>query len=187
VRDLKSLIALAKRKPEFFQYASAGAGTTTHMAGELFASMTGLRLTHIPYRGTAPSLTALMGGEVPLSFGSAATVPHIKAGKMVVIAVTGAQRSARFPQVPTIAESGLPGYEAVGWNALFVPAGTPASIVRRLNEAVVKGLKQPDAVTVFERRELELAVGTPDALATRVRTDFDKWAKIIESAGIERH
>lgn len=187
VRDLKSLVGAARKKPDFFQYASAGAGTTTHMAGELFASMTGLKMTHVPYRGTAPSLTALMGGEVALSFGSAATVPHIRSGRMVLIAVTGASRSPRFPNVPTIAEAGVPGYEANGWNALFAPAGTPAVIIHRLNEAVAKGLKQPDAVAIIERQDLELEASSPDGLAQKVRSDHAKWAKIIKSAGIEQH
>lgn len=187
VRDLTSLMALAKRKPDFFQYASAGAGTTTHMAGELFASMTGLKLTHVPYRGTAPSLTALMGGEVALSFGSAATVPHIRSGRMVLIAVTGKARSPRFPNVPTIAEAGVASYEANGWNALFAPAGTPAAIINRLNEAAVKGLKQPDALAIIDRQDLELEASSPEGLAQKVRSDYNKWAKIIKSAGIEQH
>lgn len=187
VRDLKSLMSLARNKPEFFQYASAGAGTTTHMAGELFASMTGLKMTHVPYRGTAPSLTALMGGEVALSFGSAASVPHIKTGRMVLIAVSGKNRSPHFPNVPTIAEAGVPGYEASGWNAVFAPSGTPAAIVKRLNEATVKGLKHSDAVKVIERQDLELEASSPEGLAQKVQIDYTKWSKIIKSAGIEQH
>ena len=185
-RSVKALIALAKSKPGSLNYASAGSGTTTHIAGELFAHMAGARMTHVPYKGSGPSMTAILSGEVALSFASTTAVPHIASGKLVLLGVTGAKRSPRFPDAPTVAESGLAGYEATGWNALFAPAGTPNSIVRRLSEAAGKGLHERDALEIIEKQQLELATGTPEALAARVRTEAAKWQKVIKAAGIER-
>lgn len=186
VRSVKALIALAKAQPGSLNYASAGSGTTTHIGGELFTYMAGVRMTHIPYKGSAPSLIAVVGGEVALTFGSTSAVPHITAGKLVLLGVTGSKRSPRFPEVPTVAESGLPGYEATGWNALFAPAGTPIAIVKRLSDAVGIGFKEADALELFEKQDLEQGAGTPEALAALVRTELTKWAKVIKAAGIEQ-
>ena len=186
VRSVKALIALAKARPDSLNFASAGSGTTTHIGGELFKYMAGVRMTHIPYKGSAPSLIAVMGGEVPLSFASTSAVPHIRGGKLVLLGVTGTKRSARFPEAPTVAESGLPGYEATGWNALFAPAGTPIAIVKRLSDAVGKGFREADALELFEKQDLEQRAGTPEALAALVRTEISKWAKVIKAAGIEQ-
>ncbi len=184
-RSIKELIALAKSHPGAVNFASAGHGTTTHMAGELLADMAGVKMTHVPYKGSAPSLTAVVGGEVTLSFASTAALPYVSAGRLALLAVTGSKRSPRFPKVPTVAET-LPGYEATGWHALFAPAGTPAAIVTRLNETVVKGFKQPEVMALFEKRELDQAAGPPEALAALVRSDVARWAKVIKSAGIEQ-
>ena len=186
VRSVKELIALAKARPGSLNFASAGSGTTTHIEGELFAYMAGVRMTHIPYKGSAPSLIAVVGGEVALSFASTSAVPHVRAGKLVLLGVTGAKRSPRFPEAPTVAESGLPGYEATGWNALFAPAGTPIAIVKRLSDAVGKEIREADALELFEKQDLEQAAGTPEALAALVRTELTKWAKVIKAAGIEQ-
>jgi len=186
VRSVKALIALAKAQPGSLNYASAGSGTTTHIGGELFTYMAGVRMTHIPYKGSAPSLIAVVGGEVALTFGSTSAVPHITAGKLVLLGVTGSKRSPRFPEVPTVAESGLPGYEATGWNALFAPAGTPIAIVKRLSDAVGIGFKEADALELFEKQDLEQGAGTPEALAALVSTELTKWAKVIKAAGIEQ-
>ena len=184
-RTIKSLIAYAKAKPGDLTYASAGSGTTTHMAGELLSYMAGIKLTHVPYKGSAPSLTATIGGEAAMSFGSTAAVPHVRSGRLVLIAVTGAKRSPAFPNTPTIAESGVPGYESTGWNGLFAPAGTPPAIVKRLSDAVVKGLSESDAMATFEKQDLEQSAGTPEALAAIVRAEVAKWPKVIKAAGIE--
>ncbi len=186
VTSVKELIALARAQPGSVNYASAGSGTTTHIAGELFAHMARVRMTHIPYKGSAPSLTAVVSGEVAMSFGSTSAVPHVRAGRLVLIGVTGSRRSQKFPQTPTVAESGIPGYEASGWNALFAPAGTPSNVVRRLSEAVGKGFREPDAMEFFDRQDLEQASGTPEALAALVRAEVARWAKLIPAAGIER-
>lgn len=186
VQSVKDLIALARGRPDAVNFASAGSGTTTHMAGELFAYMAGARMTHIPYKGSAPSLTAVVGGDVALSFGSTTAVPHIASGRVVLLAVTGSKRSPRFPTTPTVAESGLPGYEAGGWNALFAPAGTPAAIVKRLSDAVVQGFREHDARDFFEKQDLEPSAGTSEALAALVRTEVTKWAKLIKAANIQQ-
>ncbi len=185
VRSIKSLIALAKAKPGALTYGSAGSGTTTHIGGELFAYMAGVKLTHIPYKGTAPSLPALISGEVTMSFASTAIVPHIRAGKVVLVAVTSSKRVSNFPDAPTVAESGVPGYEATGWNALFAPAATDPAIIKRLSEVIVKGLNESDAMGVFQKQSLEQASGTPEALGAIVRTEVARWPKVVKSAGIE--
>ncbi|MBX9715693.1 MAG: tripartite tricarboxylate transporter substrate binding protein, partial [Burkholderiaceae bacterium] len=186
-RSVKELIALAKARPGAINFASAGAGTTTHMSGELFAHLAGVRMTHIPFKGTAPSLASVVGGEVTLSFASTSAVPLVNSGKLALLAVTGSTRSAQFPKAPTVAESGLPGYDATGWHALFAPAGTPAAIVRQLSDAVVKGFKEPDVRDLFEKQDLEAAPGTPEALGALVRSDATKWAKLIKAIGLPQH
>ena len=183
-QSVKALIALARARPGEINYASTGTGTTTHVAGELLSSMANARMTHIPYKGTNPQLPAVLGGEVALAFGTTAIVPLVQARKLNLLGVTGAKRSGLFPDVPTIAEAGVPGYEVTSWNALFAPAGTPASIVRRLNEEVRKGFAQADALDVFEKQGLEQAVGTPEELGALVRTEVTKWAKVIKDAEI---
>lgn len=183
----KELIALAKARPGAVNFASAGAGTTTHMSGELFAHLAGVQMTHIPYKGSAPSLASVVGGEVTLSFASTSAVSLVNAGKLKLIAVTGSKRSVQFPKTPTIAESGLPGYDATGWHALFAPAGTPAPIVRQLSDAIIKGFKDQDAREFFDKADLEAAAGTPEALGKLVRSDATKWAKLIKAIGLPQH
>ncbi len=185
VRSIKSLIALAKARPGALTYGSAGSGTTTHIGGELFAYMAGVKLTHIPYKGSAPSLPALISGEVAMSFAATSIVPHIRAGKVVLVAVTGSKRVSNFPDTPTIAEAGVPGYEATGWNALFAPAATDPAIIKRLSEVIVRGLNETDAMGVFQKQSLEQASGTPDALGAIVRTEVARWPKVVKAAGIE--
>ncbi len=187
VQSVKELIALAKARPGAVNFASAGAGTTTHMSGELFAYMAGVRMTHIPYKGSAPSLVSVVGGEVTLSFASTSAVPLVASGRLALLAVTGSKRSAQFPKTPTVAESGLPGYDATGWHALFAPAGTPATIVRQLSDTVVKGFKEPDVRDLFEKADLEAAAGAPEALGKLVRSDATKWAKLIKAIGLPQH
>jgi len=185
VRSVKALIALAKAQPGQLNYASSGSGTTTHIAGELFAYMAGIKMQHIPYKGAGPAVPAVVGGEVAIHFGSPSAVPFVKSGKLLALGVTGPKRSASMPSVPTIAESGLPGYDVTSWNAFFAPAGTPAAIVKRLSVEVGKGLHQPDALEVFEAQGLEQASSTPQELAAMVRSELTKWTRVIKAAGIK--
>ena len=184
VRSVKQLIALAKARPGELNYASTGIGTTTHIAAELFAHTAGIRMTHIPYKGSGPLIPAAIGGQVAIQFNSPAIVPHVQAGKLVLLGVTGPKRAPNFPDVPTISEAALPGYEATAWNALFAPAGTPAAIVKRINAEIGKGLSQPDALELFEKQGIDSTSSTPEALAALVKTEVTKWAKVIKEAGI---
>ncbi len=183
-RSVKALMALARAQPGHITYASSGTGTTAHIAGELFCHLTGVRMTHVPYKGSGPSIPAVIGGEVAILFGSNTAVPHARAGKLALLGVTGSRRSPLFPQAPTIAEAGIPGYEVTSWIALFAPAATPPAIVRRLNAEAGKGLRQPDVREVFAAQGLDEAVGPPEALGAMIKAEVPKWGKLIRAAGI---
>lgn len=185
VRSVKQLIALAKANPGQVNYASVGMGSGTHLAAELFDYQAGVRMTHIPYKGTGQVMPDLLGGQVALHFGSTSVVPHVKSGKLVPLAVTGAKRSQVLPDVPTIDESGLRGYEVTSWNAMFAPAGTPAPIIERLNAVVRRGLDLPEAKAVMEKQGLDVTPSTPAELGALVKNDLAKWAKVIKAAGIK--
>ena len=146
--------------------------------------MTGTRMIHVPYKGSGPSIIDLIGGQVALSFGSTSVLPHVQTKKLVLLGVTGAQRSSFVPDTPTIAESGVPGYEVTAWNALFAPAGTPPAIVNRLNQLVHSGLANPETKAAMDAQGLDATPGTPQALGELVKTELVKWAKVIQSAGI---
>ena len=182
-RSVKELIALAKSKPGHLNYSSAGTGTTTHIAGELLAYMAQIQMTHVPFKGTGQQLPAVLSGEVALAFGSTTAVPLIHTRKLVLLGVTGAKRFPGFPDAPTIGET-VPGYDVTSWNAMFAPAGTPAAIVKRISEQIAKGLKQPDALEIFERQGLQEYTGTPEELAALVAAEVVKWAKVIKAAHI---
>ncbi len=184
-RSVRQLIALAKAKPDELTYASVGVGSGTHLAGELFKSMTGTRMIHIPYKGSGPSIIDLVGGQVALMFGSTSVLPHVQTKKLILLGVTGAKRSSFVPDAPTVAESGVPGYEVTAWNALFAPAGTPAAIVARLNQLVRQALAIPDTKAVMEAQGLDATPGTPQELGDLVKVELPKWAKVIKSAGIK--
>lgn len=183
VRSVKELIALAKARPGQLNYSSAGTGTTTHISGELLSYMTGTAMTHIAFKGSGQQTPTLLSGEVALAFGSTTVVPLIQAKKVVLLGVTGAKRFPTFPDAPAIAES-VPGYEVTSWNAMFAAAGTPPDIVHRLAEQVSKGLRQNDALDVFEKQGLQTAGGRPDELAVLVAAEVSKWAKVIKAAKI---
>lgn len=185
VRSVKQLIALAKANPNQVNYASVGMGSGTHLAAELFNYQAGVRMTHIPYKGTGQVMPDLLGGQVALHFGSTSVVPHVKSGKLVPLAVTGAKRSQVLPDVPTVDESGLRGYEVTSWNAMFAPAGTPAPIIERLNAVVRRGLDLPEARAVMEKQGLDVTPSTPAELGALVKNDLAKWAKVIKAAGIK--
>ena len=179
------MIALAKARPKALNYASAGPASLAHLSGALFEKMAGIELTHVPYRGSAQSVLDLIDGRVEMQFGTLApTLPLIREGKVRALAVTGGKRNATLPEVPTIAESGLPGYESSLWAAIVVPAGTPPGIVARLNREVVAVLTDPEMVASLGKQGLDLDPGPPAALAARIRDDVEKWREIIQKAGI---
>jgi tripartite-type tricarboxylate transporter receptor subunit TctC len=184
-RSVQQLIALAKARPDQLTYASVGIGSGTHLAGELFKSMTGAKITHIPYKGSGPSIIDLVGGHVALMFGSTSVLPHVQTKRLVLLAVTGARRSDFVPQTPTLAETGLPGYEVSAWNALFAPAGTPQPVVNRLNALVKSGLANPETKTIMEAQGLDATPSTPAELRQLVKAELVKWSKLIKSAGIK--
>ena len=184
-QTVQELIALAKAKPRVLNYASAGPATLAHLSGALFAKMAGIELTHVPYRGTAQSTLDLIEGRVEMQFGTIPpTIAHVRAGKLRALAVTGAVRNTALPEVPTIAESGLAGYESSLWQAIVVPAATPAGIVTRLNREVIAVLNDPEVKASLGKQGVEVEASSPEALGARIRDDMKKWREVITSAGI---
>jgi len=183
--NVRELVALAKSKPGQLNFASSGTGTATHLGLELFKAATGINVVHVPYKGGAPALTDLIAGQVQLLFISIPSVmPQVKAGRLKALAVSSARRSLSAPEVPTVAESGYPGFEYVNWNALFAPAATPRAIISKLNTEVVKIMRDPDLAQKLVGQGAEPAPGTPEQLAQYMRVDFDRWRKVIRAAGI---
>lgn len=181
-KNIKELIALAKTKP--LTYASSGNGQSTHLAAELFKSMTGTQLTHVPYKGSAPALTDLVGGQVDLMFNTLlSSMPHVKAGRLNALAVTTAKRSASAPDLPTIAEAGVPGYEADAWSGLLAPAGTPAAVVTKLNKEINAILQEPDVKKRFLEDGADLVGGTPDQFDKHLRNEVKKWGEVVKVSG----
>ena len=184
VKSLKELIAYAKANPGKVNYASGGNGTLSHLSGESFKLAAKIDLVHVPYKGSAPANTDLMGGQVQVMFQSLPlAMPFLTSGKLVALGIAGPQRSPSLPQLPTLAESGLPGFEVREWYALFAPAGTPRDIVMRLNAAVVKELKSPQAVQRFSAAGLVPIASSPEDAAKMVSDERRGWAKIISEAG----
>ena len=183
--SVKALIAGIKAKPGQYSYASSGNGSAQHLAAELFKAQAGLFMVHIPYRGGAPAIIDVMGGQVPMFFGNLASASsHIKSGKVRALAVTGNSRSPSMPQLPTIAESGLPGYEVYEWNAVFAPTGVPADIIDRMQREIVKALALPDVRERLAGLGAEVSGGSPAELESFRRSEFTKWAAIIRRAGL---
>jgi tripartite-type tricarboxylate transporter receptor subunit TctC len=181
-RSVKELIALARARPGQLNYASPGSGSSTHLAMELFKAMARIEIVHVPYKGVAPAATDLISGQVQVLTGDLSTLlPHVNAGKVRALAITGARRSALLHDMPTFAEAGVPGYEASGWFGLLAPAGTPAEIVQRNNGEIVKGLAVPDIRKRLAGLGGEVAGGTPDDFATHLRRETDKWAKVVRT------
>jgi tripartite-type tricarboxylate transporter receptor subunit TctC len=186
VKNLKDILQLAKDKPGKYNYASSGNGTPYHMAGELFKSMAGIYLVHIPYRGSSGARTDIIGGQVDMMFDAVTTMAEqARAGKVRAIATSGRQRSAVLPDVPTLAEAGLPGYEATIWLGLMAPKGTPPAIVQQLNDAVSKIVSQPDVNQLWTKQGAVAMKMNPQEFDKYMREDIDKWAKVIKSAGIK--
>jgi tripartite-type tricarboxylate transporter receptor subunit TctC len=184
VNSVADLIKLAKDKPGQINFASSGSGTSIHLSGELFKTMAGVDMTHIPYKGSAPALTDLIGGQVQVMFDNlTSSLPQIKAGKLRAIAVTSAQRAQALPNVPTIAESGLPGFEASSWFGILAPAGTPPAVIARINADVDQWLKTADAKEKLLAQGAVAAGGTPEQFAAHIRAETEKWAKVVKVSG----
>jgi tripartite-type tricarboxylate transporter receptor subunit TctC len=184
--NVRELVALAKAQPGKINYASSGPGTPYHMAGELFKSMAGVYLVHIPYRGSSGARTDVMGGQVDLMFDAVTTMAEVvKSGKVKALATTGLQRSAVLPDVPTVHEAGVPQYEATIWLGLLAPKGTPRPIIDRLNEAVSKIASQPEVRQLWARQGATPMVMTPAAFDKYIQDDMAKWARVIKSANIK--
>ena len=184
-KTVADVIALAKAQPGKSTFASAGNGTSIHLAGELFASMAKVDMLHVPYKGSGPAVTDLIGGQVDYMFDSiTSAAPHIQSGKLRAIGVTTLKRSSALPNVPTIAEAGLPGYELSPWFAVYMPAGTPQPIVDKMNAALLEAMKLPDVQARFAAIGAEPIGSTPQQLATHLTAEMAKWGKIIQERGI---
>ena len=186
VRNVAELIALDKAKPGTLSYGSAGNGGGTHLAAELFNMQAGTKLLHVPYKGSAPAMTDLLGGQVQVMFSDAPTaLPQIRTGKVRALAVANLQRSPLLPELPTVAESGLPGYEAYSWAAFVAPAGTPKEIVAQLSADIQKAFTQPDVKQRLFDAGAEAAPTTPEAFRKILRGEIEKWAKVVKAANIQ--
>jgi tripartite-type tricarboxylate transporter receptor subunit TctC len=186
VKNFQELIKLARARPGELTFASSGSGTNTHMAAELLKSVAGLDIRHIPYKGVPAAVPDLLGGRVTMMFSpSVVVLPLTREGKLRALAVTSLRRSSAVPELPTIAESGYPGFEAALWNGLLAPARTPAAIVRKLHLETVKALALPDLRAKLADLGLEAIGDSPDELATVIKTEIPKWAKVIKEAGIK--
>jgi len=183
-KNVKELIALARAKPGELAFASAGNGTSQHLSGELFKKMTDVDMIHIPYKGSAPAVSDLIGGQVQLMFDNIpSSLPQVRAGKLRALAVTGPKRSPVLPDLPTLSEAGLPGFSITSWFALFAPAGTPSKILLRLNKEAAKAIASQDLRQQWMAQGIEPAGGTADQLAEFRRIEAPKWAKIIRDSG----
>ncbi|MBI4194352.1 MAG: tripartite tricarboxylate transporter substrate binding protein [Betaproteobacteria bacterium] len=183
---VKEFIALATQKPGGLNYASAGVGSPLHLAAELFKKRTGVNMVHIPYKGGGPAAAAVLAGEAQVIFGSvASSMPHVKSGRLRALATTGLKRSKVAPDLPTMAESGFPGFDVSSWYAFLVPAKTSPAIVKRLHEEAVKAVALPDVLQAMSRQGLEAETTTPEALAQRIKSETAVWAQVIKDAGIK--
>jgi tripartite-type tricarboxylate transporter receptor subunit TctC len=185
-KTVRDLIAIAKSRPGQLSYASSGSGSSHHLSGELLKIMSGINIVHVPYKGTGPAIIDAVGGHVEVIFsGIAAILPQVKSGKLRALAVTQAQRSAILPALPTIAESGLPGYEITSWHGMLAPAGTPHAVVLRVRNSVAKALESADVRERFASQGAEPVGSTPEAFAKFMHADIAKIAKLIKAAGIK--
>ena len=183
-RSVRELLQLARAKPGALNYSAAGAGTNPHLAGELFNVLGNVDMVAVQYKGGGPSLLAALSGEVGITFPNISeAIPHAKAGKLYVLGVTGSKRSAALPDVPTIAEAGVPGYEFSTWHGMLAPKGTPAAIVSFLNAKLKETLTMPDLARFFEQMGFEIVASTPEEFAAHLRRESEKWGKVIK----ERH
>ena len=184
-KTVADLVRVAKAKPGAVFYGSAGVGTSTYLAAELFKASANINLTEVPYRGGAPSLTAVIAGEVPVYFSPVATgVPLVQQGRLRALAVSTLKRLPAYPEIPTVAESGYPGFEASNWHGLVAPARTPPEIIATLNAAVVSGLKRPEIASRVRELGYAIVAGTPAEFAEFIRTDIEKWRRIVQDKNL---
>jgi len=185
-KSVKELIALAKAKPGALNYASTGTGGITHMTTELFRLMASVNIVHIPYKGTGPALTDVIGGQVQMIFGAIlATLPHVKSGKLRGLAVTGAKRSDAAPDLPTVAEAGVPGYEVTLWYGVWGPQGLPKEVIARWNAELVKAVNSPDMKARLAAEGLDAVGSTPEQFRAHLKAEIAKWAKVIKDADVK--
>ena len=186
VSSIKDLIAMARAKPGQLNYGSSGNGSSANLAAELFNSLAGVRITQVPYKGTAQLLTDVISGQIQLSFSSMASImPYVKTGKLRALGTTGVKRSAAAPDVPTIAEAGVPGYRSINWNGLLAPAATPKPVIATLNREIVRQFKTPAAQERFASVGIEALSGTPAEFDKFIREEIRQWGKVIKAAGIK--
>lgn len=185
-RSVKELIAFSKARPGEINYGSSGVGTTVHLSAALFEFMTGVKWVHIPYKGAGPALIEMLGGQFSLYFGNVPSViGYARQGKLRALAVTGAKRSGAIPEMPTVAESGIPGYEVTTWYGVSAPAKTPRPIIDRLNSEIVRGLKSADLMARFKDLGADPVGNTPEQNTAYVQNEINKWAKVLKAAGIK--
>ena len=185
VSNVKQLVALAKARPGELNFSSGGSGTSGHIAAELFKSMAGVSLTHVPYRSMAPAVTALLAGEVHMMFNSPLPdITHVKSGKLKALGVTGRKRLAALPDVPTVDEAGVPGYVEGNWQGVLAPGATPRPIVARLHQDIARVLRLPELGGRFLKDGVEVIGNTPEEFAAIIRSDFRKYAELVRRAGI---
>jgi tripartite-type tricarboxylate transporter receptor subunit TctC len=184
VKSVEELIRLAKAQPGQLTYASSGSGSATHLGGELFKARAGIDIRHIPYKGTGAIVPDLLGGRVTMTFAATATLlPLVREGRLRALAVASTQRASAIPELPTIAEAGYPGFDTSSWQAVLVPAKTPAALVRRLHQDIVKVLAQPDVRARFSELGMEPVGNSPQELAGIIQSDLVKWARVIKDSG----
>ena len=183
-KSVKDLIAYAKANPGKVNFGSSGNGSSIHLSGELFKSLAKVDMQHVPYKGSAPAVTDLLGNQIGIMFDNMpSAIQHVRSGKLVPLAVTTAKRSPELPNVPTIAEAGVPGYEATSWFGMFAPAGTPVPVLAKLNAAIVKVLAQPDVKKKINEQGAEVYSETPEQFAAFIQAESVKWGKVVKESG----
>jgi tripartite-type tricarboxylate transporter receptor subunit TctC len=186
VKTLAEFVALAKSKPGALNYGTTGVGASNHLVTELFNSKAGIKMTHIPYRGTALAVTDLLAGQVQVVFADPiSALQHVNSGALIALAVTSKDRSPVAPAVPTMSESGFPGFDAIGWHGILAPANTPPTIVARLNAEILEALKDPETRALLESQAMQIVGGSPEAFANFIKQDIAIWKEVADQAGIE--
>jgi tripartite-type tricarboxylate transporter receptor subunit TctC len=183
VRSVADLIAYARAHPDALNYASSGNGTSIHLSGELFKSMTGVLMTHVPFNGSGPAIASVIGGQTQLMFDNMpSALPHARSGKLRAIAVTTPSRSPAVPDIPTIAESGVPGYDASSWFGILAPAGTPHEVVMKIHDAIVQGLHSPQTAQLLANQGAEAVGNSPEQFGAFIQAEIAKWARVVQAA-----